>query len=64
MHRFALLFALLFVPAPLFGADAAPIVLSAQPAASAKAAEFDPKPIDEVVEKALKEFRALWGGSS
>jgi CubicO group peptidase (beta-lactamase class C family) len=40
MHRFALLFALLFVPAP------------------AKAADFDLKPIDEVVEKALKEFQA------
>src|SRR5262245_17113201 len=38
MRRYALLFALLFVPAPL------------------RAAEFDPKPIDEVVEKSLKEF--------
>src|SRR5262249_20453430 len=38
MRRVALLFALLFTPAPLRGAD------------------FDPKPIDEVVEKALKEF--------
>jgi CubicO group peptidase (beta-lactamase class C family) len=40
MHRYALLLALLFIPAPL------------------RAAEFDPKPIDEVVEKALKEFKA------
>jgi CubicO group peptidase (beta-lactamase class C family) len=40
MRRCAVLFAFLFVPAPL------------------RAAEFDPKPIDEVVEKALKAFEA------
>lgn len=40
MRRYALLFVLLFVPAPV------------------RAADFDPKPIDEVVEKALKEFQA------
>ncbi|QJW94085.1 serine hydrolase [Frigoriglobus tundricola] len=40
MRPFAILFALLFVPAPL------------------RAAEFDPKALDEVVEKALKEFHA------
>jgi CubicO group peptidase (beta-lactamase class C family) len=40
MCRYALLFALLLIPAP------------------ARTAEFDPKPIDEVVEKALKEFQA------
>src|SRR5438874_12198262 len=38
MRRFAILFALLLIPAPLAGA------------------EFDQKPIDEVVEKAMKEF--------
>ena len=40
MPRYALLFALLLVPAP------------------ARAADFDPKPVDEVVAKALKEFKA------
>lgn len=58
MRRYALLFALLFVPR--FAAGAPPVVLPAQPTAPAKAraADLDPKPIDAVVEKALKEFQA------
>ena len=47
MRRFALLFVLLFAPASAFAADA-----------PTKAAEFDPKVVDEVAEKALKEFSA------
>jgi CubicO group peptidase (beta-lactamase class C family) len=47
MRRSALLFVLLLAPTPIFAADA-----------PAKTPEFDPKAIDDVTEKALKEFDA------